>query len=245
MGLDKIHVLLTMAEADSGQLVACLKESDYDVYESPEVRQSVEYLERGLRVDLIVADLNTLTINGQQFLRHLRGSQRMKRIPVIAYARAIDRERAIRVASLGVHEFLIWPCPEDVLFRKIKQVLQSGCGSVLVVDDEPIIRDLLVGIVRREGFQVAAAANGKDALAIMERQKVSLVITDLMMPEMDGMELLVEVKEKYPGTPVVLVTGKRSKAARGNAMAAQADGYIIKPFKNLEIAQKIESLVSA
>ncbi len=242
---EKVHALLVMDEAESRQLSVLLAKHNIRVHEVLRVRQAVGLLEQHGKVDVILTDLSSQEIEFEQFLRHLQGSHRLKRIPVIGCAETLDRDRVLWAAGLGIHDFLLRPCEEDVLMRKIGQVIDAGIGSILVVDDEPIIRDLLAHIVEREGFRVLVAGNGREAMDVMAKQRISMVITDLMMPEMNGLELLVEVKDRFPGTPVILVTGRRTEAAREEAISAGADGYITKPFKNLEIAQKIESLLSA
>lgn len=240
-----MRALLVMDPAYARPLVVGLARHGIETLEASGVRRAVNLLEQHRKVDVILTDLDFPENNCEQLLRHLQNSHRLKRIPVIACVGGIERERAIQCNSLGVRDFLVRPCREDVLLSKLNQVMETAVGAILVVDDEPIIRDLLAHIVEREGFQVAVASNGREALDVMSRQKVSLVITDLIMPEMDGMKLLVHTKDRYPGTPVVLITGRRTESARENAIAAGADGYITKPFKNLEIARKIENLLPA
>ncbi len=239
-----MQALLVMDEADSRQLAVWLAKREIEVYATARVRQAITILEENPKVDIILTELDFPQNNGDQFLRHLQNSYRLKHIPVIAYTKTVERGRVLRAAALGVHDFLVRPSEEDVLLKKIDQVIENGMGSVLVVDDEPIIRDLLAHIVEREGFRVCTAAGGREALEVLAERKINLVITDLMMPEMNGMELLVVVKDQYPDIPVVLVTGKRAESAREDAVSAGANGYITKPFKNMEIAQKIESLIA-
>jgi len=229
METDKVHALLVMDEVESTQLALSLTKHNIEAYKTSRVRQAVNFLDQYNKVDVILTDLDFPEGDGEQFLRYLQSSQRLKRIPVIAYTAIVERDRVVWITGLGVHDFLLRPCREEVLIKKINQVVDSGIGSILIVDDEPTIRDLLAHIVEREGYRVVVADNGREALEMLNRQKISLVVTDLMMPEMNGMELLVEVTE----------------AAREDAIGAGADGYITKPFKNLEISQRIESLVRA
>jgi len=245
METDKVHALLVMDEVESTQLALSLTKHNIEAYKTSRVRQAVNFLDQYNKVDVILTDLDFPEGDGEQFLRYLQSSQRLKRIPVIAYTAIVERDRVVWITGLGVHDFLLRPCREEVLIKKINQVVDSGIGSILIVDDEPTIRDLLAHIVEREGYRVVVADNGREALETLNRQKISLVVTDLMMPEMNGMELLVEVKDQYPSIPVVFVTGRRTEAAREDAIGAGADGYITKPFKNLEISQRIESLVRA
>lgn len=111
--------------------------------------------------------------------------------------------------------------------------------SVLVVNDEPFIRRILSRMVAREGYSVAEASDGEDALNHLKKEPVDFVISDLEMPKMDGRQLLTRVKELYPDTKVLFVT---AQGARRSAGKADADDYITKPFKNLEIAKTLSNL---
>lgn len=108
--------------------------------------------------------------------------------------------------------------------------------SVLVVDDEHVIRTILSQILRRDGYSVSEASNGKEALVKMTEQPIDFVVTDIRMPEMDGMELLIELKNKYPKIPVAVITGHSGSYPPEDLIAAGADQYIVKPFKKDQIS---------
>ena len=117
-------------------------------------------------------------------------------------------------------------------------------ASVLVVDDEPILRDILTRIVERAGYSVASAVDGLDALEKLKGAKFDFVISDVKMPNMDGMKLLGEIKSSYPETSVILITGKMAEFRLEDALEAGADHFIIKPFKNVEVASTLMRLHS-
>ncbi len=79
--------------------------------------------------------------------------------------------------------------------------------KILVIDDEPAIRALLSKILEREGFFVITASDGKEGMKLFIKDPVDLVITDLIMPEKEGMEVIMELKKKYPGVPVIAISG--------------------------------------
>lgn len=107
--------------------------------------------------------------------------------------------------------------------------------SVLVVDDEDIIRKILSQILERDGYSVAEATNGKEALVKMADHAASFVITDIRMPEMNGLELLIELKDSFPGVRVAIITGHSGSYPPKDLIAAGADQYILKPFKKEQI----------
>ncbi|HWR81995.1 MAG TPA: response regulator, partial [Candidatus Deferrimicrobium sp.] len=110
-------------------------------------------------------------------------------------------------------------------------------------DDEPIMRSLLARVVEREGLRALTAASGTEALQLLEANQVRLVISDIVMPDMSGLELLATIKARRPALPVLIITGHASEFRKENVLAAGADGYITKPFKNVEIAQRLASFL--
>jgi len=108
----------------------------------------------------------------------------------------------------------------------------SRTEHILVVDDERSLRGLLARILRGEGYQVLEARTGEDALAQLERRAVHLVITDLRMPGMDGMEVLRHVRRVAPETQVVVLTAFGSIASAVEAMKLGAVDYLTKPLSS-------------
>src|SRR5262249_1667358 len=103
------------------------------------------------------------------------------------------------------------------------------------VDDERSIRVGLKGLLSREGYEVLLAENGAEALHTLARQPIDLMLTDLRMPNMDGVSLLKRTKEQYPDTVVVMMTAYGSEKIAVEAMKAGAWDYLTKPFDNDEV----------
>jgi len=107
--------------------------------------------------------------------------------------------------------------------------------TILVVDDEAVIRDLLKRTLLREGFEVVTASDGEEGLKRLAAGKIDVLITDIVMPNMDGRELLQQVNKDYPHIPVIFITGQASKAERKHSGKSDSEIYIVKPFKNQDI----------
>jgi len=108
-------------------------------------------------------------------------------------------------------------------------------NTILVVDDEPNYQIVLSELLREEGFEVFTAGNGKEALKIISGTDVDLIITDMRMPELDGLGLLEEVKTLNPDLPVIMVTAFGEVEMAVAAMKAGAFNYLTKPFNNDEL----------
>ncbi|MDI6742214.1 MAG: sigma-54 dependent transcriptional regulator [Smithella sp.] len=102
--------------------------------------------------------------------------------------------------------------------------------KILVVDDELNMRLVLSAMLKKEGFDVSSAANGREALQVLQSNKIAVVITDLKMPDMDGMRLLSIVAEKHPEIPVIMITAHGTIATAVEALKKGAFDYITKPF---------------
>lgn len=107
-----------------------------------------------------------------------------------------------------------------------------------------MIRSVLARIVKREGFAVIEAANGKEALVKMSVHPADFIITDIRMPELGGMELLIQVKKDYPEVRVAVITGYPGSYTPEEVIANGADHYILKPFKSEQICRAIQEMAA-
>lgn len=115
--------------------------------------------------------------------------------------------------------------------------------SILIVDDEQEIRDSLSEVLTDEGFLTYTAENGVVALEMMEEQHFDIVISDIKMPEMDGVTLLQKIKEKAPDTFVILITSYGSTETAIDAMRHGAIDYVLKPLDFDELILRINNIV--
>lgn len=116
--------------------------------------------------------------------------------------------------------------------------------SILVVDDELLIRDLLYDFFSGQGWKVSVADSAGKALDILSSREINVVLTDIRMPEMDGLELSSQVREEYPDMPVVLMTGYPSVDTAVSALRQRVTDYIIKPFNINQLYKLIAAAVS-
>ena len=112
--------------------------------------------------------------------------------------------------------------------------------KILVCDDDREIVEAITIYLEKEGYSVVAAYNGKEALKVLQNQQVQLIILDIMMPEMDGIEALLRLRE-YSSIPVILLSAKSEDADKINGLNVGADDYITKPFNPLELLARVKS----
>ena len=116
---------------------------------------------------------------------------------------------------------------------------------VLVVDDEPNIGRSLEFLMRRAGFEVAVARNGREALAALEGPPPDLVLLDVMMPEFDGYEVCerVRARPEWAGTKIVMLTASGRDSERERGLRLGADAYVTKPFSTRELVERARRML--
>ncbi len=122
-------------------------------------------------------------------------------------------------------------------------MMAEQSGTILVVDDDQDMRALLHDELQERGYRVMAASNGRDALKKLGEEDYAVVLTDLRMQGMQGLELLNEVKRDYPGTNVIIMTAFGSVESAIDAMKQGAYDYVTKPIKNEEMVLVVEKAV--
>ncbi len=112
--------------------------------------------------------------------------------------------------------------------------------NILIVDDEEVLQDVLSSLLRKEGYSVLNALNGQEALGLLQREEVDLVLLDLMLPDISGQEVLKRIHGEDPEQVVIVITAYSSIESAIEAMREGAFHYIPKPFKNEEVLLTIK-----
>lgn len=111
--------------------------------------------------------------------------------------------------------------------------------TILVVDDEDPIRDVLSGLLQRGGFHCLQASDGMQALTLLEANRCDLVLSDILMPGLDGLRLLEQVRQKDPDLPVIIVTAMQDLEAAIGALRSGAYDYLLKPFEKEQLYHSV------
>jgi DNA-binding response OmpR family regulator len=117
-----------------------------------------------------------------------------------------------------------------------------GVSTVLVVDDEPIVRDVVVRYLARDGHRTLEAGDGEEARRLLERDAASLVVLDVMLPGLDGLELCRWIRARSD-LPIVMLTARGEEADRIVGLELGADDYLTKPFSPRELAVRVRNLL--
>ncbi len=114
--------------------------------------------------------------------------------------------------------------------------------TILVVDDEPILRETLAEALEADGYRVVTAADGREALARFREHRPELVVLDLMLPELSGIEVCRIIRQES-GVPILMLTAKSSELDKVLGLELGADDYVTKPFSLRELGARIRALL--
>jgi two-component system sensor histidine kinase/response regulator len=122
------------------------------------------------------------------------------------------------------------------------------CSCVLVAEDNPVNQRLAVRLLEKRGHRVEVVVNGREALQALDKERFDLVLMDVQMPEMDGMEAAAAIRrhEKSTGlhTAIIALTANAMKGDREKYLACGMDGYLAKPIRPLELDELLESHIA-
>jgi DNA-binding response OmpR family regulator len=118
----------------------------------------------------------------------------------------------------------------------------EAMGTVLVVDDEPVVRDVVVRYLEQEGFRTLQAGDGESARALLQRETPSLIVLDLMLPGSDGLALCRWIRSGSQ-LPVIMVTALAEEADRLIGLEVGADDYLTKPFSPRELVARVKAVL--
>lgn len=199
--------------------------------------------------DLIVLDLVMPGQDGSVLLKTIRTSQ--NRVPVVIYSVRVDAtlEKAMQLA--GANEVLNKSASLDVLTDRSEKVLLSAgrpaarpTGSkkhLLVIDDEKFVRQMLVLFFGKKGYEVSEAASGEKALEEVKVRKPDIVLLDMHMEGMNGLDTLKELLKIHPSLGVIMATAEQNDEMVSKAMELGAYGYVLKPFDFLYLELVVSS----
>ena len=167
-----------------------------------------------------------------------RVGERRRRAPEPERRREERRRRSAGNGGLGSFGVTIIrperaPLPSEAVSQGL-----SG-ARILIIDDEPAVREILTELLASQGYSAVACADGQSGLALLQKESFDLVVTDLAMPGLSGWDVARAVKLRTPNMPVVMVTASADQIHPGKARASGVDFVIPKPFRFEEVAKTV------
>ena len=224
----QIRELLHHALSSNGHRVAAV----------PSLDQGVAMLARE-PFDLVVLDLGFPQGSGASLLREIRQVQ--NRVPIVIYSGMVTSELEKELRAGGANEVISKDVSVLQLVKHIEKVVQASKApgqasarpaptSLLIVDDEVPIRQLLREFFQKKRFEILEAENGEQAVELTKAHHPSVVLLDVVMPGMDGLATLRKLLEIDPNLGIVMATGCQEDHIVKQAIELGAYGYVLKPF---------------
>jgi two-component system cell cycle response regulator len=224
-----------------------LKYNGYEVLEAVDGAAGLA-MARERMPDLILLDLQMPVMGGFAVIRELRGTPELSKLKVIAvtsFAMKGDREKALEA---GFDEYVTKPIDTRKFIELVKNILPGENMPLkkpvlLCVDDEPANLKLFENILAPRGYEVIGAANGEEALQKIKTLTIDLVLLDLMLPGMDGLQVSRKIKEdqKYKKIPIVMHTAHSGGESYIKSLSNEVFAYIHKPFETEELVRIVRA----
>jgi signal transduction histidine kinase/response regulator RpfG family c-di-GMP phosphodiesterase len=155
----------------------------------------------------------------------------------------LEKSRAVvELADVDAGEMRTSP----VILDEVTTTAESATAQILVVDDNPDLRSYVSHVLQHRGYHVRTAANGETALELVETHTPDLILTDLMMPGLSGLDVIQRLRndERFHSTPIILLTAKVDDETRISGVEQGADAYLGKPFNDRELLAEVRNLLA-
>ncbi|MBF0350968.1 MAG: response regulator [SAR324 cluster bacterium] len=233
-----------------------LEDNDFELLLAEDGHQALQQIRRE-QPDLIILDIIMPGMDGIEVCRRLKDDEKSRFIPVIMLTAKNESADKITGLDAGADDYLTKPFNEEELLAKINTLLRirslqgklgrsyfSQKSIVLVADDSLTIRMQLSELLDDVGYKSILAENGREAIESVNRYLPDLVILDVIMPEMDGIEVCRRIKAN-PATqqiPVIIITSKSNLDEKIKGLNAGADDYLFKPYNPKEFTAKVNAI---
>lgn len=228
-------------------------------------RQSLDWLANSQPFDLAILDLRMPELDGQQLAAQIRALPQAKALPLILIASSSERNQILQNDPFQIAAFLSRPIKTSHLYNTLvslftgqpivakepkvwpqinPQMARHHPLRILLVEDNPVNQKVALWMLERMGYRVDVVANGAEALVTLKGQTYDVVLMDIQMPEMDGMETTRHIRQHLSSQDQPQIWAMTAHALRGdreNFLAAGMDGYLSKPVR---IEELVEALLS-
>jgi len=248
--MERARVLVVEDNPGVLKLMATILEGAYQVTAAPDGAAALGII-GSAPIDVVLADIRMPGVDGFDVLRAVQSrSPGTRTVMMTAYANVPDAVRAIK---LGAFDYVAKPLEAEEIQLVVARAVErlrggEGLGApaardserprVLIVEDDPDVLAVMVGVLE-EAYQVETAQDGETALRIIGSAPIDVVLTDMRMPGLGGLEVLAVVQSRSPSTAVVMMTGYASVPDAVAAMKLGAFDYIEKPLESGEISRVV------
>ena len=221
-----------------------LKEAKFNIVEASKADEGIEKAVT-LQPDVIVLDILMPEKDGWYALRELKANSKTSRIPVVIASVSEERDVAY---SLGAVDYFNKPIDKKRFQRRISELGISKTDRVLVVDDNPADVRLVSSILEAEGIHAIAAGGGREGIDLIKKEIPSLIVLDIMMPDLSGFEVIEKLRETEGAVdiPIIVMTSKDLTEDEVQYLRKQTEGVVKKSaFSREEFIETVKRLIES
>ncbi len=194
--------------------------------------------------DIIILDILMPKMDGYTFvLEFKKMGGNLKRTPIIIVTSRDSMQDIFKIE--GINDYIVKPFKTEDLLRKINKHLFSSEKKILIIDGESENLEIIQNRLLASGYEVLTASNGLDALTMAQKEKPDLMVSEIMIPKLDGYRLcrLLKFDRRYKDMPVVFLTALRRESDKNIGQEVGADAYLNKPYDGKVLLDKIKELL--
>jgi two-component system cell cycle response regulator len=235
------RILIVEDDPTTRELMALLlQEAGHEVSDADDGAAGLQ-LALATRPDLLICDLHLPSLDGWSVARALKADAGCAHIPLLAVSALIQEGDRERVRRAGFDGYLCKPIEPASFVAEVEAFLPvapadaaAALPTLLVVDDDAFMREVLIDALESEPWRILSAGSAEEALALLARHPVQVVLSDQSMPGMQGSELMARVSRDYPQTVRLILSGlsgpSELEAIERACAAGQADRHLVKPW---------------
>ncbi len=203
--------------------------------------------------DLVLLDLLMPEMDGFEVLKWIKARPDLRNLLLIVVSAEEDMKSIVRCIEMGANDYLPKPCEPTLLKTRVKTILAmkrfyepAPCkGKILIMDDDLLSRKILSANLTEEGYTVATAENGRVGLQVLREKPFDTVLLDLLMPEIDGFDVLKIIKSdvRIRHLPVIVISGEEDLVGITRCISIGAEDYMQKPFDPVLLRARVSACV--
>jgi two-component system cell cycle sensor histidine kinase/response regulator CckA len=217
-----------------------LAQCGYKILQAGDGQEALEIIARHPdQIDLVITDLVMPRLHGADLGRLIKQQRPATKV---VYMTGYSGESSVIDPATPL---LQKPFSPDALARKVRETLDTKPTktSILVADDDREIRQLIGSFLENEGYNIHTAGNGRDALAILKKAKIGIVVTDLAMPERDGIEMISDIRRDYADVKIIAMSGAFTGGVLESAKQLGADAILPKPIEMEHLLRTLQGIL--
>ena len=258
---EKFSILVVEDDAMNRELLSHRLQNDgFLVSEAVDGVEAME-LNKIENFDLIILDLNMPRMNGFEFLEWMHNSEHERDTKIIVLSAENNRDSVVTALTLGANDYIVKPASNVELLNRVRRISLAkqltgenelkldmstiAMTSIYVVDDDELNRDLVGMHLSKRGFNVKSFESGTRLLNELVEKPTDILLLDIRMPEIDGVQVLKSLREQYSQDElgIIMLTGDTNSKQIDKCYELGADDYITKPFNSTELVSRTYSVL--